>query len=397
LIKIVLALAGAILLGWQVVKTSGVDATVRTAPGFAAGFNPSHPQVRLRLAMMEFDARQGRLSPTLRARAYQALRGAALADEPFYLAAVDALSKGNEEEGERLLLESRRRDPRSRSARLILLDRYLRTNRVPEAGVEIAALNRLMPRAGEVLIPQLALMVREPRTGASLVKVLANEPELQQAVLEKLAASGADPALILRVAASSRATAGTSAGLPWQRALLDKLIDQNDLGRAHSLWRSFAGLPAGGADKGVYDGDFRGAPGAPPFNWRLTSAEAGVADRVKTPALQVDFYGRADIVLASQLLLLKPGRYRLQFRAEGDAKGEGSQLVWTIACTGSKAQLLSLPLRDVDYTPRGLSGEFTVPAGCAGQWLRLSGTAGEFPKGQSATIAQLRIIPGSGS
>jgi hypothetical protein len=59
--------------------------------------------------------------------------------------------------------------------------------------------------------------------------------------------------------------------------------------------------------------------------------------------------------------------------------------------------LLSLPLREVNYTPRTLSGQFTVPAGCAGQWLQLRGSAGEFPKGQDATISQLQIVPGGAS
>ena len=397
-IRIAFALAAALFLGWQVVKNWAVDAMLRRAPAIAVAIAPDHPRVRIGLAMAEFQAKQGQLSPAVRAAAIDALSGAPLTEEPFYLAAVDALAHGREEEGERLLLEARRRDPRARTARLILLDRYLRTNRVPEAGVEIAALNRLMPRAAEVLIPELARMVREPKTGAALIKVLAGEPALQQAVLAKLATGGADPDLILSIAGSSAATSGTAEGLPWQRALLAKLVDGGDLRRAHLLWRSFAGLPAADGDKGVYDGDFRGAPGAPPFNWQFGTTPAGVAERTAAPALQADFYGRENVELATQLLLLKPGRYRLQFRAEGDASGEGSRLAWTLACAGGgKAQLLSLPLTQIASAPRAVSASFTVPGGCAGQWLKLSGIAGEFPKAQNATISQLRIVPGGGA
>jgi hypothetical protein len=398
LIRIALALAGAILLGWQVVKTSAVDAFVRRQPGAAAAIAPDHPRVSIALAQAEFAARQGRVSTERRAAAIDALAGAALTEEPFYLAAVDALANGREAEGERLLIEARRRDPRSRATRLILLDRYLQTGRVPEAGIEIAALNRLMPRAAEILIPELARMVREPKTGTALIKVLAHEPGLQQAVLARLATAGADPEIILNIAASSKSTAGTPGGLPWQRALLSKLVEQGDLQRAHGLWRSFAGLPAdSGGGKGVYDGDFRGAPGAPPFNWQFSTGGAGVAEQVRNPALQIDYYGRENVELATQLLMLRPGRYRLQFRAEGDATGQGSQLLWTVTCTGSKAQLLSLPLREVTYSPRTVSGVFSVPAGCSGQWLKLTGAAGEFPKGQNATVSQLQIVSGGAS
>lgn len=389
--KIVLAAAGALLLAWTVVRTSSVDALVRRNPAAAAAVAADHPRVRIALAMAEFRLRKGRLGDEGRASVRRALAQAPLIEEPFYLAAVDALAAGREAEGEALLLEARRRNPRARTARLILLDRHLRARRVAEAGIEIAALNRLMPRAAEVLVPELARMVREPRTGAALIDVLAHEPRLQQAVLAQLATSGADPDLILRIAGSNAATSPTRDGLPWQQVLLARLVERGDVIRAHRLWRSFSGLGPGGDDKGVYDGRFAGQRGAPPFNWLLVSGAAGVAERTGAPALEVEYYGRLNVDLASQVLMLRPGRYRLQFRAEGDAKGEGSRLAWTLSCNVSKTPLLSLPLTDIDYSPRTVTGAFTVPAGCPAQWLRLSGAAGEFPKAQNATISEVRV------
>jgi hypothetical protein len=397
LVKILLAAAGAVLLAWWVVKTSSVDALVRRNPAAAAIVAPDHPRVRIALAMAEFRLRQGRLSGESRASVRRALAQAPLIEEPFYLAAIEALAAKRDTEAEALLHEARRRNPRARTARLILLDRHLRHNRVAEAGVEIAALNRLMPRAAEVLVPELARMVREPRTGAALIGVLAHEPALQQAVLAQLATSGADPDLILRIAGSNAATSPTKDGLPWQQVLLARLVERGDVVRAHRLWRSFSGFGPGGDEKGVYDGRFEGQRGAPPFNWLLVSGAAGVAERTGAPALEVEYYGRLNVDLASQLLMLRPGRYRLQFRAEGDAKGEGSRLLWSVSCNMSKAPLLSLPLTDIDYAPRAVAGTFTVPAGCPAQWLKLSGVAGEFANAQNATISEIRVTGGGAS
>jgi hypothetical protein len=394
-IRVAFSAVGALLLAWQVVKTSAVDALVRRSPGTAFMVSPNHPRVRIALAMAEFQAKHGRLSLTARVGAMDALRGAPLTEEPFYLAAVDALATGREADGERLLLEARRRDPRARAARLILLDRYLRTKRMAEAGVEIAALNRLMPRAGEVLVPELARMVGDPQTGAALVRVLAQEPVLQQAVLESLASVADDPALILKIAATTKTKAGRAEGLPWQRALLKKLIERGNLRQAHSLWRSFTGLPSSADGKGLYDGNFQGAPGAPPFNWQFTANAAGVAERIKEGALQIDFFGRDNVELAAQLLLLKPGVYRLQFGAEGNAGGNGSRLIWTVSCSGSKAQLLSLPISEITYKARTFGVTFNVPNGCSGQWLKLTGLAGEFPKAQTVLIKEVKVVPGA--
>ena len=106
------------------------------------------------------------------------------------------------------------------------------------------------------------------------------------------------------------------------------------MARALRLWREFAGLPAGPDHKAVHDGRFQGLPGAAPFNWSINSGSAGVAERIPAPALQVEFYGRETIELARQLMVLRPGRYRLEFRAEGNAKGDDSRLAWRIFCQG---------------------------------------------------------------
>jgi hypothetical protein len=117
-----------------------------------------------------------------------------------------------------------------------------------------------------------------------------------------------------------------------------------------------------------------------------------VAERTPARTLQIDYYGRDDAELASQLLMLPPGRYRLAIRAEGDAEGEGSVLSWQVQCHPAKTALAALPLRKLAYKPRVIAVQFVVPASnCGAQWLKLVGDAGEFPKAQNATITALQI------
>jgi hypothetical protein len=392
--RFLLVAAGSILLAWLVVRTSAVDALIRRNPVAASIVSPDNPRVKIALAMLEFRLQGGRVTEASREGAFSALTKSPLAEDPFMLAGIDALAKGDEQKGEALLAETRRRDPRARTARLILLDRYLRTNRTAEAGVEIAVLNRLISQAAEILVPELARMISDPKTGDALIGLLRDDPDMRDAVLGRLATGGADPDLILRVA--RRTGAGSRAGPPpaWQGALLSKMVEKGDVQRAFLLWRGFAG--AGDSDGAPYDGTFRGLPGPAPFNWQLLSSPAGVAERTQARSLDVEYYGRERAALASQLLMLRPGRYRLSFRAEGDATGEGSRLAWVVTCNGGAAtQLLEAPLQKVGSAPRALAATFAVPAsGCPAQWLRLTGIPDEFPTGQSATISDLRIRPG---
>lgn len=385
---ILLAAVGAILLAWLVIRTSVVDALVVRNPFAAAAVAPRHPNVQIAMARAEFALRNGRVSEASQSAAEQALGRAPLAAEPFLLAGVAALASGEAARGEALLAESRRRHPRSRIVHLLLLDRDLRANRIEAAVESIATLSRLMPQAGAVLVPELARMVQQPETGASLIRVLGRNQQMKQAVLEQLARDGGDPDLIFRIAGPGRGLQEAR----WQGILMTRLIEEGDVTGAYAIWRGLVGQIGPTSFRGVYDGQFRGLRGDPPFNWQLMSGAAGVAALTKTSSLQVEYYGRERVDLASQLLMLAPGRYRLQFRAEGDAPGEGSKLAWTLACRTSGAQLAAVPLANISSAPRMLSGDFTVPgSGCSSQWLRLSGAPAEFPTAQSVTISDVRV------
>jgi hypothetical protein len=394
--KLLLVLGAALYLAWWVVRISVVDAEIDENPFFAARIDPDHPRVRMELAMAEIYLRQGRASPASESAALASLAQAPLADEPFFLAGLNALVGHDDVRAERLLQEARRRNPRLRMARLLLLDRYLREGRTQEAGVEMAALSRLIADADNVLTPALARMVQDPATSVAMVPMVAHQPRLQGEVLDQLAVDGADPDLILRIASAEGRRAGPDG--PWRRGLLENLVAKEQLPRALNLWQLFSGLPASDGPKGLYDGRFAGLPGPPPFNWNLATGAAGsplgtagVAERIRNGGLQVEYYGRQDGDLASQLMMLRPGLYRLGFTADGDAKGDGSRLVWSVSCQSGNNQLLQLPVAGVASAVKRFAGAFRVPPGCPAQWLRLRGVAGDVASDQNLTIHSLSI------
>jgi hypothetical protein len=266
---------------------------------------------------------------------------------------------------------------------------------VKEAVIEMKSLDNLIEGASGVLTPALAQMTQDPATAPQMIPLLQAQPALHEAVLENLAASGADEALILKVAGPAARSGGAE---PWKAALLSRLVGRHEIGRAWDLWRLFTGFRGEAAGKGLYDGGFAGLPGPPPFNWDLAGGAPGAAERSAGHALQVDYYGRDNGNLASQLLMLRPGRYRLSFRASGDASGESSRLIWTITCDPGQGSLLQLPVTGVKSAPRSFAGAFIVPAGgCPAQWLRLSGISGDVSGAQSATISGMSIQGEGGS
>lgn len=374
------------MLAWYVVKTSAVNALYRENPAAAFALAPEEPRFAFKIAMAQVMQNRGSVSPEVTSSARRAMARAPLAEEPFLVEALKALAGREDARAERLLVEARRRNPRSRMTRLILLDRYMRSGRIPKAAEEITVLHRLIPAASDVLVPELAKFARDPATRPALVGVLRTDDVLRERVLTNLATAGADPELVTGLAAAAGGRAGNQ---PWQEAMIASLVARGDIARAHRIWSSLPGVRA--QESVIYDPRFQGLPGPPPFNWKLMAGNAGVAERGQGGGLQVEYYGRAPVELASQMLRLAPGRYRLAARVEGDASGEGARLTWRLLCAGSAGEIASLPLRGINYSPRVVAADFTVAPGCAVQTLRLDGAPSEFPEAQNVTVVEITI------
>ncbi len=383
---------GALASAYLVVRTSAADALVDVSPYAASAVAPGDPRVPIEIAMAEFSTRAGRLTEQTKRKLYAAALKAPLADQPYLIAAVDALSQNDRNRAEQLLMAARKRDPRSSFARLLLLDSYLRSNKIVEATEEMSGLVAIAPQAADLLVGELARLAQAPETAGALEKALKRDPRFRDRLLESLAIKNADPDLIIRLANRIPASAGSGGPAPWQGRLVTSLAERGQINRAYELWRTFSAPRAPNKKVGVYDPRFQGWPGTAPFGWHFPASPAGIAERSPARTLQVGYYGRDPAELATQLLMLSPGAYRLSVRADGDAEGEGSKLSWKLQCQESKAEIADLVLRNLTYTPKISTVKFAVPAsGCSAQWLRLVGSPGEFAKAQNATISAVQI------
>ncbi|HEV2866166.1 MAG TPA: hypothetical protein VGX37_06590 [Allosphingosinicella sp.] len=387
------ALVGALVLGFFVVRYSVVNALLGNPMGsaVAASLAPDHPAVALEAASTELQL-TGSVRPATERAALEAFRRSPLSEVPILIAARKALARSDEAAAARLIDVARRRNPRSRYAVLLRLDQQARLGDAEGAIETMAILTGALPNAGPMLTAQLAQMAENPRTRDAVQRVIAGNRQLRTDVLEQLARRGADPALVLALAGPLERPAPNASAPQWQRQLIEGMVERGQVAAAHEVWARLSGIAPAALAGGIYDRDFAGSPGPPPFNWQMETSSEGFAER-SNGALEVQYYGRGDARLAGQLLVLRPGRYRISFTAEGEAQGEnGGRLVWTVSCYPGGPVGLEIPITGVVSNARTFTDEFTVPPRrCPGQWLRLVGTAAEFPKDQRVTIRQLRI------
>jgi hypothetical protein len=374
----------ALLLAAQVVRTAAVDAFGNVLPAQAARFWPGHPTVQESRGLIEIAeaARGGRqVSAETLARIYAASRKAPLSPDPFLVRGVQAQMNRDLGLAERAFQAARLRDPRSLPARYFLADLYLRNGDARRGLPEIAVLARLVPQGASKVAPYVASYAQNRANWPILRDLFRDEPALEDASLMALAEDPKNADTVLALAHPERRNAAT----PWLSILVDRLTKAGDFRRARQIWSDVSGARlAPGAL--VFDPGFTQADAPPPFNWALTSSTVGLAERQQGRGLHVMFYGQQDGVLASQLLVLPPGRYRLSTNAPNAPEG-ASALRWTLVCARDSSTLASVPLDQA--MARGW--QFQVPPSCAAQRLELFGTSSDVARQTDLTIRSIEL------
>ncbi len=373
----------ALLLAAEVARLTAAAQLSETRPGLAERLAPNSPDVLLSTAMAEVGEAAGQSQLPAAAtmeRLRQLARSAPLHEQPLLVEAAIAQRSGDFARAETLLVEARRRAPRSAAARFLLAEIWLGQGRAVEGLGELAILTRVMRGGADSLAPALVQFARSPGGAKQLKGILRSHPHLARPLLSTLAADPANASLIFDLAGVSATQRGEPAPR-WQGKLLDAMIAQGDYQNAYTLWRRLAGLPSE-VKPLLFNGDLREIPAPPPFNWKFASGGAGFAEP-GNGAMRVLHYGRQDVVLASQLLLLPPGRYRFQAGLAGNPAP--ASLSWRLKCA-SGTTLLQLDVA------KATGAQFQVPQGnCPAQMLELGGLDQDMPRETDVRIGPVAI------
>lgn len=95
--------------------------------------------------------------------------------------------------------------------------------------------------------------------------------------------------------------------------------------------------------------------------------------------------------VGTQLLLLKPGSYRLAAKTATAPADPTAPPLWTLTCAGDKGPQIAL-LDQPSPRDSVASVSFSVPAGCPAQWLILNLRESDVPTGQTGAISEVSVI-----
>lgn len=384
---LVLAVLG-IAIAWACVRSAVVNVLPASAPALAT-LAPHDPDTLLSRATVALVKQRGILAPETLAAVRRAAQEAPLEARAFVILGHQQLLDGEPQRAVKTLEAGQRLDPREPLVHLLLLDRYLRTGRYADAAAQFAIASRLVGPAQDAIATALAQMSLDPDTGVAVRRTLRTDPVLERAVLTTLAKSQTAPATIFALASpAARNEAGNDGS--WGPVLVNRLVEGQHFAAARSVWQTIYRVPAAQLNSLIFDPGFKELPASAPFNWTLIAGSLGAAD-MRDGTLSINYYGRETGDLASQLLVLSPGAYRLAFTVEGSKTGTGPSLAWTVKCvTGSKPELLNVAATATGK-PNRIAAAFTVPSGCPAQQLTLTGNGGEFPAAITLTLRDIDL------
>lgn len=381
---VVIALA--LLLALQVVRNSAVAAFADREPDRAARFWGHHPDTEIALGMTEI-GRAARNREPVPANVFPMMSDAALkaplAAEPFLVRGVEAQLTGNALLAIQAFSAAERRDPRSLPAHYFLADQLFRSGDTRRGLGEVGVLARLAPNGLRSLAPYVAAYAKDPSNWPRLRELFRTNPEVEEAALDALSTDHSNADTIMALADQSHR--GPRA--IWLPGLLESLVTAGEYQKALAIWTAAAARPGTRAGGTIYDAGFADADAPAPFNWTLMSSTVGLAERQPGARLHVIFYGREDGWLARELLLLRPGIYRMTMSASGNA-ADARALTWSVRCDRSQTPFAAVPL-DV---ASARSWTFTVPAGCPAQWLELSGVSSDVARQSEVSIGRLSLV-----
>lgn len=367
---------GAVLLAWQVAIQPFMD---RAPVAYAIRIAPDSPLVLRRAAEAELVEN--------RAENAASLGRDALVRAPFDVRALRVVGltearAGRLDAADDLLTLAGNWSLRDDPAHAWLVEHRLRRG---DYASSFAHADTLVRRREDIR-PQvfnlftLAVVNDRERVLPVLTRLVAARPPWRQSYLDSLYATtdGLQVAAALAVMLQSGPAPLTNAEL---RQFYIQLIDKGQVEAVRTVRARLNRPPVAEA---VTNGGF-GNPDAPePFQWRLDQNAGVIVEivpddlRPSDPALRVEYDGFSPSRIAEQLMFLPPGRHRLTAETRAETGDPAAHMSWTITCAPGDVKILSVPSASraaVAWTP--LSAEFSVPASCPAQWLRLETRAGD--------------------
>jgi len=325
----------------------------------------------------------------------------ALADEPLAAKAVtvlalDAALRNDRVAARRLFAHSDQLTRRELPTRLWLIQDAVERNDVPAVIHHYDIALRTSSAASAMLFPILAAAVGDPEIARPLAERLAKGPPWDKAFIDYLATSGPDP---MASAQFYRLLERRSVAVP--ETARARIIDTlTAAGRFGAAWDYYRSMHKSADRRQSRDPEFSSQTELPTaFDWKPVLSHPGATADIR-PARGggvFDFAMPSTIggAVLEQLQLLPVGQYRIEGVTAGIDQPADAHPFWQLVCANER-ELGRVELTNSALNGGRFAGQFTVPADCPVQRLRLVTRSSSQISGVTGQIERVFLRPVEG-
>ena len=327
-------------------------------------------------------------SPGMRRLVAQALARDVTLTSATEIRALQAQAERDPAREARLFALSSEISRRSLPTRLWLIQRSVEKGDVAGALDDFDIALRTSTAAPDVLFPVLARAASDPALAAPIARVLDRPQDwrlvfLHYAITEAHAGPGVT-AVLMRMRDRRAILEGQV-----DDALVGELVSEQAFGLARQVRLAFGPPPDTGL---VADPRFAEPRQSYPFGWNLVDGGIAGAHRARLhgrPVLEYQTSPGGGGAVATQLLTLPAGDYRLTVTTAKPTRDSLSQPFWTVTCGGDAGRQIGL-IDQPGTAGAAAALDFTVPPGCDGQWLMLTLRSSDDPD-LTGSIASVEV------
>ena len=376
--RIAIALPLVIALGWIAMGVTASATIGRLRPSLTLGWWPFDSGVNAAAASGVIQDREAGAAEraTAETQAKASLRREPVNTDATRTLALLAAMGGDQARAQRLMVYSEYLSRRDLTTELWFIENRVQANDIRGALVHYDRALRTGPQSGTLLFPVLIQASDNRDILVPLTEVIARRPPWWRDFVTRLIAEGRSPAAIETIVTAARLNSSDVIEHGLQIGTIGRLIELGSFDRALRLYDR-SGPERSGAL--VHNGDFERENRLPPIDWTL--ADSGNLAGI----LQTDPSGRGGRTLllvaqngtsgevARQLVMLRPGHYRLSASAGDVSEASDSQPQIILTCAGAGAPVFQLRLPPSPSGGRNVSSDFTVGnTGCPAQWLTVN-------------------------
>jgi hypothetical protein len=380
--------AGALALGLVATRSTLANVLAPRRPLAAAQIDPANALAAAQAAQALVSAGERADSPAVGGLTRAALRRDLTIPAAIEVRAIQLQSSGDPAGAEALVNSSLAISRRSLGTHLWLIQRSVEKGDVGGALTEFDRALRTSSKAPPLLFPVLARATADPGLQAPIAHLLDRPSDWREMFLnfaiERSGRVESIAPVVLRMRDSNMAA-------KVELKLVEALVQRNAFALARRVDDRFAKGEARGAL--LRDPNFGDRQAQSPFGWALdeSSTSWGFRDRIAgAPVLGFRASPGGHGQVANQLLTLAPGNYALRTVTAAAPKDPEAVPYWTVSCAGQHP----VRIAELDQPARpGQAAEarFSVPAGCAGQWIELILRGSDLPDGQSGAVRSVDI------